>query len=213
MPDRRGNNRLDSLRNIVADPRVALLFLLPGIGETLRVNGRATLSTEPALLRRFVMDGKAPVCVLRIAVETVFFQCARAIKRAQLWDPAQHVARRLQAVGHDAVVAHVAAEHLAQAAQSEAVRVVDAARRQRLARHHQLVAGEEQAELDLPVHRERLDADRSGEARVLRQQAVAGGEDLAIARPLNHDRGAVAPLGGEALERQADLQGFARPAP
>lgn len=93
MPDRRGNNRLDSLRNIVADPRVALLFLLPGIGETLRVNGRATLSTEPALLQRFVMDGKAPVCVLRIAVETVFFQCARAIKRAQLWDPASHVAR------------------------------------------------------------------------------------------------------------------------
>jgi PPOX class probable FMN-dependent enzyme len=93
MPDRRGNNRLDSLRNIVADPRVALLFLLPGIGETLRVNGRATLSTEPALLQRFLMDGKAPVCVLRIAVETVFFQCARAIKRAQLWDPAQHVAR------------------------------------------------------------------------------------------------------------------------
>ena len=93
MPDRRGNNRLDSLRNIVADPRVALLFLLPGIGETLRVNGRATLSTEPALLQRFVMDGKPPACVLRIAVETVFFQCARAIKRAQLWDPASHVAR------------------------------------------------------------------------------------------------------------------------
>ncbi len=93
MPDRRGNNRLDSLRNIVADPRVALLFLLPGVGETLRVNGRATLSTDPALCARFAMDGKAPVCVLRIAVETVFFQCARAIKRAQLWDPARHVAR------------------------------------------------------------------------------------------------------------------------
>jgi uncharacterized protein len=93
MPDRRGNNRLDSLRNIVADPRVALLFLIPGIGETLRVNGRATLRTEPALLARFAMDGKTPTCVLRIAVETVFFQCARAIKRAQLWDPGQQVAR------------------------------------------------------------------------------------------------------------------------
>lgn len=93
MPDRRGNNRLDSLRNIVADPRVALLFMIPGIGETLRVNGRATLSTEPALLARFTIDGKAPTCVLRVAVETVFFQCARAIKRAQLWDPAQRLAR------------------------------------------------------------------------------------------------------------------------
>ena len=93
MPDRRGNNRLDSLRNIVADPRVALLFLVPGVGETLRVNGRATLSTEPALLARFEMDGKAPACVLRIAVETVYFQCARAIKRARLWDPAAVVDR------------------------------------------------------------------------------------------------------------------------
>jgi len=93
MPDRRGNNRLDSLRNIVADPRVALLFLVPGVGETLRVNGRATLSTEPALLARFEMDGKPPACVLRIAVETVYFQCARAIKRARLWDPAAAVDR------------------------------------------------------------------------------------------------------------------------
>ena len=93
MPDRRGNNRIDSLRNIVADPRVALLFMIPGIGETLRVNGRASLRTDPALLARFAMDGKAPACVVRIAVETVFFQCARAIKRALLWDPAEQLAR------------------------------------------------------------------------------------------------------------------------
>ena len=93
MPDRRGNNRLDSLRNIVADPRVALLFLIPGVGETLRVNGRATLTAAPDLLERFTMDGHAPACVIRIAVETVFFQCARAIKRAHLWDPAHFVAR------------------------------------------------------------------------------------------------------------------------
>ncbi len=95
MPDRRGNNRIDSLRNIVADPRVALLFMIPGIGETLRVNGRASLRTDPALLARFTMDGKVPTCVVRIAVETVFFQCARAIKRAQLWDPAAHLAREV----------------------------------------------------------------------------------------------------------------------
>lgn len=93
MPDRRGNNRVDSLRNIVADPRVALLFLIPGVGETLRVNGRATLTTDPTLRARFAMDGKEPVLVIRIAVEAVYFQCARAIKRSHLWDPARHVER------------------------------------------------------------------------------------------------------------------------
>ncbi|MBB4038885.1 hypothetical protein GGR34_000514 [Microvirga flocculans] len=93
LPDRRGNNRIDSLRNIVRDPRVALLFLIPGIGETLRVNGRAAISTEPGLLDSFAIDGKAPKTVLRIAVESVFFQCARAILRSELWNPQKHVAR------------------------------------------------------------------------------------------------------------------------
>ena len=87
LPERRGNNRVDSLRNIVADPRVALLFLVPGVGETLRVNGRATISVEPALLERFAMNGQLPKCVLVIAVETVLFQCARAIVRSNLWQP------------------------------------------------------------------------------------------------------------------------------
>ena len=87
MPDRRGNNRIDSLRNIVADPRVALLFLIPGIGETLRVNGHARISVDPALLARFGVDGKLPRSVIVIDVHTVFFQCARAIQRAQLWSP------------------------------------------------------------------------------------------------------------------------------
>lgn len=87
MPERRGNNRADSLRNIVADPRVGLLFLIPGVGETLRVNGRATISTDPVLLDRFVMQGQRPKCVLVIAVETVFFQCARAVARSSLWQP------------------------------------------------------------------------------------------------------------------------------
>ena len=85
MPERRGNNRIDSLRNIVADPRVALLFLIPGVGETLRVNGSAAITVEPGLLERFAVDGKPPQCVLAIRVETVFFQCARAIQRSQLW--------------------------------------------------------------------------------------------------------------------------------
>ncbi|MFV0671588.1 pyridoxamine 5'-phosphate oxidase family protein [Variovorax sp. tm] len=87
MPERRGNNRIDSLRNIVADPRVALLFLIPGVGETLRVNGRAQISVDLALLERFAMEGKPPKCVISIAVETVFFQCARAIQRSKLWAP------------------------------------------------------------------------------------------------------------------------------
>jgi uncharacterized protein len=87
LPERRGNNRADSLRNILGDPRVALLFLIPGVGETLRVNGRASISIEPALLQKFAVDDKLPKCVLIIKVETVFFQCARAIQRSKLWQP------------------------------------------------------------------------------------------------------------------------------
>ncbi len=93
LPDRRGNNRIDSLRNIVLDPQVALLFLIPGLGETLRVNGRATISVEPALLESFSVDGKAPRSVLVIMVEAVYFQCARAVVRSDLWNPQKHVAR------------------------------------------------------------------------------------------------------------------------
>ncbi len=90
LPDRRGNNRIDSLRNILVDPHVALLFLIPGVGESLRVNGQASISIEPALLQQFSMEGKLPKCVLIIKVEKVFFQCARAIQRAKLWQPLEH---------------------------------------------------------------------------------------------------------------------------
>ncbi|MBI1772001.1 MAG: pyridoxamine 5'-phosphate oxidase family protein [Burkholderiales bacterium] len=89
LPERRGNNRVDSLRNILFDPQVGLLFLIPGKGETLRVNGRATISVDPALLDRLAVDGKPPKCVLHIAVDTVYFQCARAITRSQLWQRAR----------------------------------------------------------------------------------------------------------------------------
>lgn len=85
LPERRGNNRVDSLRNILFDPQVGLLFLIPGVGETLRVNGKAAISVDPALLDRLAVDGKPPKCVLRIDVDTVYFQCARAILRSQLW--------------------------------------------------------------------------------------------------------------------------------
>jgi PPOX class probable FMN-dependent enzyme len=95
IPDRRGNNRVDSLRNIIADPHVALLFLIPGVGETLRVNGTAVISTAPSLLARFEMDGKLPRSVIMVSVDTVFFQCSRAIWRSKLWDPATQIDRKM----------------------------------------------------------------------------------------------------------------------
>ena len=93
LPDRRGNNRIDSLRNLVSDPRVGLLFLVPGVSETIRVNGRAVISTAPELLQRLAVEGKPPRSVLVVQVERVYFQCARAILRSALWDPAQQVER------------------------------------------------------------------------------------------------------------------------
>ncbi len=100
VPERRGNNRVDSLRNILTDPRVALLFLIPGVGETLRVNGRACITTDPELLQRFSMEGKLPKCVLIVEVEAVFFQCARAIRRSNLWQPvAAEVAAKVPSAG------------------------------------------------------------------------------------------------------------------
>lgn len=91
IPDRRGNNRVDSLRNIVRDPRVALLFLIPGSGTTFRVNGRAVVDTDAGLCAGFAVDGKAPRSVVVVTVERAYFQCARAIVRSELWNPARHV--------------------------------------------------------------------------------------------------------------------------
>jgi uncharacterized protein len=92
MPDRRGNNRIDSLRNIVADQRVALLFLLPGSGTTFRINGTARLTTDAALCKSFEMEGKLPRCIIVIQVDAIYFQCARAVIRARLWDSSYHIA-------------------------------------------------------------------------------------------------------------------------
>jgi uncharacterized protein len=94
VPDRRGNNRIDTLRNLVHDPRVALLFLIPGCGETIRVNGRAAISADPALAQTFVMNGKAPSTVIIVAVDRIYYQCTKAIVRSRLWDPACHVDRK-----------------------------------------------------------------------------------------------------------------------
>jgi uncharacterized protein len=94
IPDRRGNNRCDSLNNLIEDPRIALLFMIPGVGETLRVNGRAEISIEPALLERFPAQGKLPRSVIVVHVERVYFQCPKALVRSDLWNPAKHVERK-----------------------------------------------------------------------------------------------------------------------
>jgi PPOX class probable FMN-dependent enzyme len=94
IPDRRGNNRTDSLGNLIADPRIALLFLIPGVGETLRVNGWAEISVDPDLLARFPAQGKLPRSVIVVHVERVYFQCPKALVRSDLWNPAKHIERR-----------------------------------------------------------------------------------------------------------------------
>jgi len=94
IPDRRGNNRVDSLRNIIRDPRVALLFLIPGVGETLRVNGRASISVAPDLLGRFPFRDTLPRSVIVVEAESVYFQCPKALVRSELWNPAKQIDRK-----------------------------------------------------------------------------------------------------------------------
>ena len=91
LPDRRGNNRVDSLRNVVRNPDVGLLFLIPGSGTTLRLNGRAHLSADAQLLEMLAVEGKPPRSVMVIGVDSVYFQCARAIARSELWNSEKHV--------------------------------------------------------------------------------------------------------------------------
>jgi len=93
IPDRPGNNRLDGFKNLMSDPRIALLFLIPGCSETLRVNGRATVSVDPALRESFAVQGKPARAVLVVNIETVFFHCAKAIVRGKLWDPKAQIDR------------------------------------------------------------------------------------------------------------------------
>jgi uncharacterized protein len=91
MPDRHGNNRVDSLSNIVRDGRVGLLFLIPGSGTTLRVNGRAVISVEAELCASFAVEGRPARSVAVVTIDAVYFQCARAIKRSDLWNPVKHI--------------------------------------------------------------------------------------------------------------------------
>jgi len=94
IPDRPGNNRIDGYRNVVRNPHVALLFLIPGVGKTLRVNGRASISVEPELMQSFAVNGKLPRTVMVVAVASVFFHCSRAIVRSRLWDEASKIDRK-----------------------------------------------------------------------------------------------------------------------
>ena len=103
LPERAGNRRADGYRNVLANPHVGLLFVIPGRGDTLRVNGRARLTRDPALLDRMVVRGHRPLMALVVAVEQVFAHCAKAFLRSELWDPASWVP---DAVPSRAVIAH-----------------------------------------------------------------------------------------------------------
>ena len=94
IPDRPGNNRIDGFRNVIRDPRIALLFLIPGIGETLRVNGRASISIDPELMQGFAINGKLPRCVLIVHIESIYFHCSKAIVRSKLWDETTKIDRK-----------------------------------------------------------------------------------------------------------------------
>lgn len=94
IPDRPGNNRLDTMTNIVENPAVGLLFLVPGFDDTLRINGKAVLTTDPALLTAATVNNRAPKVMIRVTVEEVFLHCAKAFRRSKLWDPSQHVDRK-----------------------------------------------------------------------------------------------------------------------
>jgi len=89
IPDRRGNNRLDSLKNIIRNPAVGLLFIVPGLTETFRVNGDAVISRDPALLEQFTVQGSAPRTVMVVTVKEAYIHCSRALVRADLWNPAK----------------------------------------------------------------------------------------------------------------------------
>lgn len=100
LPDRPGNNRLDTLTNLVSNPAIGLLFLIPGVDETLRVNGRAEIRDDADLLARFAVGEKPPATVLRVTVEEAYLHCAKAFMRSGAWDPARHIDRaRLPSMG------------------------------------------------------------------------------------------------------------------
>jgi PPOX class probable FMN-dependent enzyme len=94
IPDRRGNNRVDTLENLIGNPEIGLLFLIPGADDTLRVNGRASLSTDPELLGRFEVRGALPKVVILVKVEQVYLHCAKALIRSRLWAAESQIDRK-----------------------------------------------------------------------------------------------------------------------
>jgi len=93
VPERPGNKLADSLRNILANPHIGLLFVIPGVGDTFRVNGRATLTTDAALLAPCAVEGKAPKLGILVDIDEAYTQCSKAFLRSQLWDPSRHIDR------------------------------------------------------------------------------------------------------------------------
>lgn len=122
IPDRVGNNRVDSMQNILAEPRVALLCFLPGLNETLRINGRAEITTDPALLAPSAVRGKAPKTGLIVHIDEVFMHCANAVLRAHLWDPAHHIDR-----AQFPPIGQVYADHIGRGEEGEAIEKLYAA--------------------------------------------------------------------------------------
>ncbi len=111
IPDRRGNNRIDSMRNIIRDPRISLLFLIPGVNETLRINGRARIIVDEALAKTFTVNEKVPTTLLEVTADRVYYQCPKALIRSKLWSLDAQVPRSalptggqiLQEITNDAV--------------------------------------------------------------------------------------------------------------
>lgn len=93
IPDRPGNRIADTLTNLLADPRIALLFLIPGVGDTFRVNGRAVIIDDPELLARSAVEGKVPRLGILVEVEEAYTQCSKAVIRSELWNPERHIER------------------------------------------------------------------------------------------------------------------------
>jgi len=94
MPDRPGNNRIDTLSNIIENPKVGMLFFVPGVNETLRINGTAEISTDPALLDLFADTPKPPITAIRITVDEAFLHCAKSLMRSKLWDANVQIHRK-----------------------------------------------------------------------------------------------------------------------
>ena len=120
IPDRLGNNRVDSLQNILANPHVGLIFFLPGYQETLRVNGKATISTDPALLDATAHAGKPPKSVIVVTVEEAYMHCGKALIRSRLWDPARHIDK-----GSFPTLAKIVSDQISEVDEAEAADLID----------------------------------------------------------------------------------------